>query len=389
MKTKIAMLAAVPVIITLIMLNITGARTQADQPPDEKPLPSMAMEDVPRISRQEAARYMLDLVNEARRKNGLQPVQLGQNPAAQMHAEASMKNCSASHWDQWGLKPNQRYTLMGGTGTGNENALGRSYCPGPGEGIGPYQGITRGDIFDTMVMWLESPGHRQNILHSRHTTMNAGIAWDDYNISVIQQFSSDYVEYRERPSISPQGVLTMSGAVKNAALDTGQQIVVQIGYDPPPHPLTRGQLSRTYALCKPRTVGTIRAEPNGETAVSSTTQAQTCRDPYENSPMAKAPGNMEESERHWKEAKGSSSLRRDTNIRVRRITPRKIQVTPDGFDITADLRPITEVFGSGIYSVTIWGTPGNSPESTILSEQSVFWNTHPPDGNPYTTLGRE
>ena len=389
MKTKIAMLAAVPVIITLIMLNITGARTQADQPPDEKPLPSMAMEDVPRISRQEAARYMLDLVNEARGKNGLQPVRLGYNPAAQMHAEASMGNCSASHWDQWGLKPNQRYTLMGGTGTGTENALGRNYCPKPGEGIGPYQGITRGDIFDTMVLWLESPGHRNNILHPRHTTMNAGIAWDDYNISVIQQFSSDYVEYRQRPAISPQGVLTVSGAVENAALDTGQQIVVQVGYAPPPQRLTRGQLAKTHALCNPRTVGTIRAEATGEPEVRSTTQSQACRDPYLNSRETRDPGNMEEAEQYWKEARGSSAIRRDESIRVRRITPQHGRITPTEFDITADLSPITRVFGPGIYSITLWGTPETSQESTILSEQSVFWNTQPPDGNPYTTPAGE
>ena len=71
---------------------------------------------------------MLLLTNQEREKNGVPPVRLGTNPAAQLHAEAALENCYGGHWDQWGLKPNHRYTLTGGTGAEGENGSGLRYC---------------------------------------------------------------------------------------------------------------------------------------------------------------------------------------------------------------------------------------------------------------------
>lgn len=340
------------------------------------------------ISIEEAREYMLALVNEARRNSGLQPVRLGHNPAAQMHAEASIRHCTISHWDIWGLKPNHRYTLTGGTGTGTENALGRQYCAGPEHG-GPYEGIARWDVQNAMTVWLDSRGHRENILHPRHTILNVGIAYDPYNHTMVQQFSSDYVTYQERPGISPEGILTMSGTVQGAALNTGDQVVIQIGYDRPPSPLTRGQLSKTYALCNPWTVGAIRAEPPRQGQALGPTpetvmQRVGCRDPYENHPAATPARNAEEALKYGEEARNTSYILRHYPVELHRITPKVREIRPRSFRVQADLGPILRSYGPGIYSITLWGTPHHMSMSTLLSEQSIFWGTSPPEDSPYT-----
>ena len=93
---------------------------------------------------------------------------------------------------------------------------------------------------------MDSPGHRRNILDKWHKQINIGLAWDVYNFKAVQHFQGDYVEYQRLPTIE-KGVLTMSGTVKNGVLLEGtRDLGVQIFYDPPPHALTRGQLSRTY-----------------------------------------------------------------------------------------------------------------------------------------------
>lgn len=71
---------------------------------------------------------MLALINAERRIAGLAPVVLGDNDAAQLHAEASLENCFASHWGLDGLKPYMRYSLAGGYQSNGENVSGLDYC---------------------------------------------------------------------------------------------------------------------------------------------------------------------------------------------------------------------------------------------------------------------
>ena len=75
---------------------------------------------------------MLERTNQHRAAAGVPPVKLGQNPASQLHAEAALEGCYSSHWDRWGLKPNHRYSLTGGTGHDGENASGSDICVGWG-----------------------------------------------------------------------------------------------------------------------------------------------------------------------------------------------------------------------------------------------------------------
>ncbi len=60
-------------------------------------------------------------VNNARALSGLSPVRLGDNAAAQTHADEMAENQFLSHWNLAGLTPDMRYTLAGGEAYSAEN----------------------------------------------------------------------------------------------------------------------------------------------------------------------------------------------------------------------------------------------------------------------------
>ena len=116
----------------------------------------------PNLRHIDEKRYMLELINAERTKAGLDPVVLGDNRAAQLHAEAALQNCFSSHWGVDGLKPYMRYSLAGGYQSNGENGSGSDYCIGESDGYRPLGRIYQ-EIRETMDGWLDSPGHRRNI----------------------------------------------------------------------------------------------------------------------------------------------------------------------------------------------------------------------------------
>ena len=178
--------------------------------------------------------YMLELINEERVKAGVPPVTLGDNIAAQLHAEASLAGCFSSHWGIDGLKPYMRYSLAGGYQANAENGSGSDYCIKAWEGYRALGNI-EAKIRETMDGWMESPGHRRNLLDQRHKNVNIGLAWNRFNFAAYQHFEGDYVEFNGLPDIEG-GILSLAGQVKNgASFDRDDYIDVNVYYDPPPH----------------------------------------------------------------------------------------------------------------------------------------------------------
>ena len=331
---------------------------------------------------------MLDLTNEHRAHAGAPPVRLGQNPAAQLHTQAALRGCYSAHWDRWGLKPNHRYTLTGGTGAGGENMAGSNYCIKPGDNYAPNNPMAA-EVAETVQGWIDSPGHRRNLLNPAHTVMNAGIAHDRFNTVMAQHFSSDYVQYQVRPNISPDGTLGLSGQVSGATLEIDDSVNITIGYDPPLKPLTRGQLANTYALCNPRQVGYI-VKPlppdwsHTEPQVQTKNQEHPCVDPHRTDQEQPAPQSHDEAHRAWANAKQASSAAPPITALTRRITAEQLEISGGEFNIRADLTPILRENGPGIYTITLWGRPRHLTGSAPLSRQSIFWQTAPPAGSPYS-----
>ena len=87
--------------------------------------------------------------------------------------------------------------------------------------------------------------------------VNIGLAWDEYNVYLVQQFEGDYVAFEQRPIIHGD-LLSMSGTTKNGVTLSDESFGVQLYYDPPPQDLTRGQLARTYCVALGVTVTSLK-----------------------------------------------------------------------------------------------------------------------------------
>lgn len=98
-------------------VNGAGEEARASTPP---PPPILLHHDM--------KLYMLGLINSERTSAGVPPVTLGDNIAAQLHAESSLANCFSGHWGVDGLKTHMRYPLAGGYQANAENGSGSDYC---------------------------------------------------------------------------------------------------------------------------------------------------------------------------------------------------------------------------------------------------------------------
>ena len=190
---------------------------------------------------------MLSLINEERRKAGVGPIALGDNPAPQIHAENALRGCFRGHWGADGTKPYMRYSLAGGAQRNGENGLGLAYCLDKGarvSGSGPIE--TR--IENAMRLWMVSQGHQRNILDPSHHKVNIGLAWDRHNVRFYQHFEAGYLSYQSLPAIE-NGFLHVEGELDHGAqVNRNEDMDIHVYYDPPPTPLTRGQLAKTYDL---------------------------------------------------------------------------------------------------------------------------------------------
>ncbi len=340
---------------------------------------------------------MLELINAERVKAGVDPVVLGKNIAAQLHADSSLENCVGSHWSIDGLKPYMRYSLAGGYQSNGENWLGSNYCIAEStrspEGYRYSQlGAIPDEVLEAMEWWMNSPGHRRNILDPWHEKVNIGLAWDRYNIAAVQHFEGGYVEYDSLPNIE-NGVLSMSGTVTNGVtLEENNDLGVQIYYDPPPHSLTRGQVSRTYCYNSGRQVAGLRPPLRGNWYYPDdefTIDYSPCPNPYDVSAYSPAPGSPEEAHQFWQAAYDASQVRVTEIITVPWITAEEWSLSEfenqnnqwvekrGVFSVKADLSDVLTEHGEGVYSLIVWGKIGE--EDVVISEYSIFHGITPPD----------
>ena len=363
-------------------------RPTATPKPTATPRPTPTPTPSPQEQLESLKRLLLDLTNRERQKAGVQPVRLGSNRAAQLHAEAALEGCYSGHWDRWGLKPNYRYTLAGGTGADGENVAGLSYCIKLGDGYSSIDNILE-EIADNVQGWMDSPGHRKTLLDPAYTILNVGIAFDNYNSVMVQQFGSDYLSYTIKPTLSSEGILRFKGAVNGATLDIGDIVNFSIYWHPPLRHLTTGQISHTYSLCGDRKIGFLREPLPPDWYYEDSTRTGTvpvrCIDPYDNGLSLPAPGSYDQAHVVWSKTKRMSG----TSTMVRRevyeyITATLWRVERHSFDVAADISSLTEGYGPGVYTLIIWGQPDHMGGPTPISQYAMFWKTRPPEGHPYT-----
>ncbi len=321
----------------------------------------------------------MELINRERRNAGLSRVDMGDNVAAQLHAESMLENCFTSHWGIDGLKPYMRYALEGGDQYSSENASGLDYCITAGDGYRGLVGIEE-EVEDVMEGLMDSPGHRDNILAPLHRKVNIGLAWDRYNFFAVQLFEGDYVDYQQYPIIEGD-ILKISGSTKNGAdLDySGNTSSFSIYYDPPPHELTRGQVARTYCYGGGRPVAFLR-KPLGSGFYyiddEFTSTYSPCPDPYDVDSLAPPAASQEEAHDLWQAAYDASRESPEVSFTGQRITMSKWRVSPQRFSVEADLSQLLEEHGPGIYTITMWGIVDE--EEGVISQYPIFHEIDPP-----------
>lgn len=320
--------------------------------------------------------HLLDIINKERLDAGLGPVTLGNNPAAQAHADSMLANCFSSHWGLDGLKPYMRYSLAGGYQYNAENVSGLSYCIKPWENY--VKTSLERDIEDAMAGFMDSPGHRDNILDPHHARVNLGLAWDDHNMMIVQHFEHGYVSFTEPPTIHGD-MLSFSGtALNGAGFRSADDLLVQISYDPPPHDLTVGQVIRTYCYDNGQTIAAlVPPPPPGSFYIEDSYQltTTTCPDPYDVGADASAATSPGQAHAIWHESYVASS---STTIhqRVPYHEATKWLISGDDFTVSANLRPILEKYGPGVYTIAVWGSMGG--QNIPIAEHSVFYGIDPP-----------
>ena len=339
----------------------------------------------PAADPQELRRLLLKLTNIERQNAGVPPVRTGRNPAPQLHAEDNLRHRYSSHWDRHGLKPNHRHSLTGGTGADGENIFASNHCPDIKNPLPPIRPLTT-TVAHALKAWMNSPGHRANILDPAHTLLHAGIAHDQCALVIVQLFDSDYVNYTTHPHIDVNGNLSMTGRINRATLKTPHQVKVTVGYDPPPKNLTRAQLAHTHSLCTPAPAAYLTAprelteqHPHQEHIV----YASRCVDPYLTKP-APDPATPQQAHKAWMDAKAKIQHQPATKTAyMTAIATDRTNLASYRFSIAADLTPVLNAYGPGIYTISLWGRPFHMEETTVLARTSIFWKTSPHPDNPY------
>ena len=346
---------------------------------------------LPNLRYLEYKRYMLELINAERSRAGLATVVLGDNIAAQLHAESAIENCYGAHWGIDGLKPYMRYTLAGGYQSNGENwheSTGwyrrngttwssLDYCLTKStRGFPPLVTNVFENVRNAMEGWMSSPGHSRNILTATHKRVNIGVATDGYSFAAVQHFEGDYLTYDGLPKLDG-GLLALSGSTRNGVgFNAPDDLDVQIYYDPPPHSLTRGQLARTSCYDSGRLVATLRRPLTGNsywTEDEFTRTYEPCPNPYDVAASAPDPRTLEEVRAYKTAADRASQSRIGTLITVPWITATEWHVGANTFSVTADIGDVPP----GVYTIVVWAPIDGDDE--IISQYSIFHGITPPD----------
>jgi uncharacterized protein YkwD len=217
---------------TLVNLNQSPSVSPSPYPTTPVPTTTPSKTTI----HEELVDYVLSLINSDRKEYGLQNVTLSSIDSGQLHAENMLENNFFSHWDTNGYKPYMRYTLAGGKGSVAENCAAQ---------LGFYSDLKealKGMEWRMMYDDADSNwGHRDNIIDPLHNRVSIGIAYDNRNVYLVQDFENNYVSWNVLSANNNQ--VTLQGTAQGEQTDIKQ---IAIFYDNPT-PLTPSQLEQaTY-----------------------------------------------------------------------------------------------------------------------------------------------
>ena len=317
---------------------------------------------------------MLELINEARAAANASPVTLGNNPAAQLHADDMLKLRFLSHWGSDGLKPTMRYSLTGGQQRNSENV---------GLSLSCFSPITTAEQIATRMMrgFMASPPHRDNILRPNHSKVNIGIAVGKHACHAVQQFEDAFVHFTQPPAIMGTRLTFAGTAHIPPPANRPIRLRAKIFHHPPTHALTRRQLanSATSGPGTPAAIIQISSDNalNGRNEVTRGTQTLVkFPNPYDTPAEPPLQDDTEMLRIHDAASRTSENPPTEiVNVIYIRTTHQDIEGTD--FEVSIDIAPILQQFGDGVYTIHL----SASTYTTIdkISAYSVFYGVTPPD----------
>ena len=295
---------------------------------------------------------MLDLVNEARAEADLESVTLGDNPAAQAHAEAAIEGSFLSHWDLDGLKPSMRYSFAGGYQSNGEiihRVVCEVNCQFDPEDL----------VADIMETWMTNNA-KETILWPLYKKVNIGLSWERSGTAwafvAVQQFEGDYLVLTTLPNIDAAGHLSFAGTAKNGArIANRTDLHARVYYDPLPSPLTLGQIQRVVGLSPSLYVAFLfRAPSTGyywsdEPEPVENVGRKSPHDVPADAPIATT---LEEQDVLRRLAIAEPLVKIVTIPHW--IQARTWSVENGSFEIRADFRGVLNEYGPGVYRVMVW-----------------------------------
>lgn len=333
----------------------------------------------PQLRNPEIKTLMLRRINHHRAAAAVAPLQMGHNPAPQIHADASLTTCASSHWSADGLKPFHRYSLAGGHHKNAENWSSIGACStGPALGQHPETLAQR-----AVEALMQSPSHRANIVNPQYTHVSLGIAWNTRTFKAAQHFEEVNAHLPEPPAISSKGELKLSGQTAHLKLADRRKLSLLITYDPPPKPLTPRQLAATYCYQQGPPVARIRPPPTPGYEYSSDTwrHSQTranCPDPALEPTTHHTPLNPTLEAGLFHRARRLSALKTNLELTVPYVTAHRWLANHASFRIEADISAITDAKGPGIYTLNLTYASPQGP--VTLVQHSIFHRIPAPPG---------
>ena len=217
----------------------------------------------PPLSREQAERHVLDLINRDRASLGLAalPWDEAAARAARRHAEDMAAHGFTAHWGSDGSVPESRYTEAGGEDAMFENV--GCFVDGAAQPLAldaPYasEGL---DAFERAFMDEAPPhdGHRRNILSRAHTAVGVGVAAVSGSRvpCVAEEFVDDHGDYEPLPRRAHVGdFIEVRGEVRPPA----ELALVGVARIDLPAPRAAHELQRDARLLLPGAVRGLLSE---------------------------------------------------------------------------------------------------------------------------------
>jgi uncharacterized protein YkwD len=219
------------------------------------------------LSTSQAVEFALRQINLERSQNNLRNVTLSNISSGQQHANSMLANNYFSHWDQYGMKPYMRYTLLGGKEAVDENVAYNEQvnetCLGPVCSIHQINVTDAVSRMDYQMLYNDSlccnNGHRNNTLDPNHNQVSIGVSYNKTDVYLVEDFINNYITWLN----NTPGIMAGSQMVYLDGMTTGGAnfSFIQINYDPTPTNLSDGALSNTKSYDEGKPIAGVASGP--------------------------------------------------------------------------------------------------------------------------------